>query len=100
MNSLQEVCSEGLDLILESGFNKPITAITLDHKKELATTLMLHYTLYRNKAALDQLKSGLSVLGVADAMSEYSELLKPFFTGVEQTPLTAGKCLWKNIKFC
>ena len=42
-------------------------------------TLKNHYTLYRNKAAIDQLKSGLGVLGVSEAMSKYPDILEEYF---------------------
>ena len=51
-----------MDIILDAGYSKPLVTISLDCKQELTSTLMLHYTLYRNKAVLDQLKSGLKVL--------------------------------------
>ena len=61
-SELQEVCSSGMDLILDAGYSKAIASISLDSKQELTNTLVLHYTLYRNKAVLDQLRSGLQVL--------------------------------------
>lgn len=82
---------EGIDLTLEAGYTKPATAITLAGRQELMDTLMLHYTLYRNKAVLDQLKSGMSALGVLDALEKYPHFLKPFFVHGAQAPLTAGK---------
>ena len=54
-------------------------------------TLKLHYTLYRNKAVLDQLKSGLDTLGVLNAMMKYPQILEPFFVSGLQAPFTAGK---------
>ena len=51
-----------MDIILDAGYSKPLVTISLDCKQELTSTLMLHHTLYRNKAVLDQLKSGLKVL--------------------------------------
>lgn len=51
---------------------------------------MLHYTLYRNKVVLDQLKSGLCVMGVADAMATHPELMETFFVAGKQAPLSGG----------
>ncbi len=66
------------------------TTITMARKQELVHILMLHYTLLRNKAVLDQLKAGLSTLGVLDAMAKYPTLLEAFFISGQQPPLTAG----------
>ena len=62
------MCSEEVDLIMEAGYAKSVIAITLTGKAELMDVRKFHYTLYCNKAVLDQLKSGLDVLGVMDAM--------------------------------
>ena len=83
---MQEVCLEGADLTLEAGYTKPITAIDIPGKTELMNTLRYHYTLYRNKVVLDQLRSGLSVLGVLSAMSKYPHILEPFFVCGKQPP--------------
>ena len=89
--TLREVCLEGVDITTEAGYTKPITTITITGKFELMNTLKFHYTLYRNMAVLDQLKSGLCVLGVLDAMMKYSSILKPFFVCGKQPLLTARR---------
>lgn len=87
MWTLCEVCFEGIDFTLDAGYTKPITAITLDGRAEIMKALMLHYTLYRNKAVLNQLKSGLTTLGVLSVMTKYPQVLKPFFVAVLQPSL-------------
>lgn len=77
-------------MTLEAGYTLAVTSIGMGGKSELLRTLMLHHTLLRNKAVLDQLKSGLSALGVLDAMSKYPTILEPYFVAGKQTPLTAG----------
>lgn len=88
--ALQAVCMEGMDMLLEAGYSKPIACITLAGRADLTSTLMYHYTLYRNKAVLDQLKDGLSALGVLDAMKSYPDVIMPYFVHGKQPPLTAG----------
>ena len=90
------MCSEEVDLIMEAGYAKPVIAITMTGKAELMDVLKFHYTLYRNKAVLDQLKSGLDVLGVMDAMIQWPRILEPFFVGGKQGPLTAGMHVYYN----
>lgn len=89
-STLRQVCEGGLNLIVESGFTKPVTSITITSKLEVMNALMMHFTLYRNKAVFDQLRSGLEVLGVSDAMRKYPDILEPFFVGGKRPPLTAG----------
>lgn len=50
---------------------------------------------------LDQLKSGLDVLGVLDAMTKWPRILEPFFVGGKQGLLTAGMHEYYNSSmFC
>lgn len=79
-----------MELILDSGYSKPVSSISVDTKEELVQSLKYHYTLYRTKAALDQLKSGLSILDVNKAMTDHPEVFKDFFVHTSK-PLTAGK---------
>lgn len=58
-------------------------------KANLMSTLMYH-VLYCSKAVLDQLKSGLSTLGVLDAMASCSDVIEPFLVYGKQPTLTAG----------
>ena len=85
------MCLNDVDITLEAGYTKPICSITMKEKIELTNVVLRHYTLYRNKAVLDQLKDGLGVLGVAKPMSQYGNILKPLFVGGMQPPLTVGK---------
>ena len=54
------VCTGGIDLhvLLEAGYS----SFHLDDVQ--SQTLMHHFILYRNVAVMDQLKSGLAVLGI------------------------------------
>lgn len=72
----------------------------MNEKQALTDTLVMHYTLFRNKAVFDQLKSGLSILGVAGALSQYSKKLEPMFAAGKRDSLTASKILnYYLIKF-
>ena len=75
---------------LDSGYSKLVTSISVDTEDELVQSLKFHYTLYRTKAALDQLKSGLSILDVNKAMSTYPDIFKDNFLHTSKL-LTAGK---------
>ena len=84
-------------MIIEAGYNKPIRTAS---KQEIRRILKLHYTLFRNKSCMDQLKSGLAALGVLDAMAQYSHILRPFFQCGWRDPLTAGICnIMRLVKF-
>ena len=81
---------ESMDILIESGYSRAVSTVTMKFKLELMRTLKNHYTLYRNKAAIDQLKSGLGVLGVSEAMSKYPDILEEYFVSQVKTALNAG----------
>ncbi|XP_062519772.1 uncharacterized protein LOC134194818 isoform X3 [Corticium candelabrum] len=93
-STLQDICSSGIDVLIEAGYTKPVSQISLENKTEVAKTLVIH-TLYRSKAVLDQLKSGLATLGLLDAMSKHPQILEPLFVFGNRVALTA-----ETIKTC
>ena len=93
VHSLREICFKAIDVTLDAGYTLPVTSIEIEGRKELVRTLMLHHVLLRNKAVLDQLKSGLSTLGILDAMCKHPNAFEPYFVAEKQKKLTAGKRL-------
>ena len=65
-------------------------SIKVNNKQSLIKTMMLHATVLRNKGVIDQLKNGLSCLGVLDAIVKYPHLLEPYFVAGKTAPLTTG----------
>ena len=90
---LQSVCESFIDTIVDSGYTLPMKGITMDNKDGLIRSIMLHATVLKNKAVLDQLKSGLASLGILNAIKENSSSFESFFVGGKNTPLTAGTCI-------
>ena len=76
-------------MIIDAGYSKPIASISVAEKDELMQAGKMHYVLLHNKAEIDQLKLGLAVLGVGEALNKSSELLRPLFCDMS-VPLTAG----------
>ena len=75
--------------ILESGYVKPLTFLSLEDVCILKQTLR-DYTLVRVKAEIDQFIEGLSALGVLETVRKYPALMSPLFTNLKK-PLTKGK---------
>ena len=74
--------------ILETGYRKPLTRLTLSDKPALMTTLKLHL-LFRVKPELDQFRDGLKACGVLGLVQRYQQLMAPFFVHTEKD-LTQG----------
>lgn len=87
---LQEICEENLDVLIDSGYTLPVQSIKMNNKHNLIKTIILHTTVLKNKAVIDQLKSGLSSLGVLDAIIKHPHLLESYFVAGKKVPLTAG----------
>ena len=92
---LQNICESYLDVIIDSGYTLPVQSIQVNNKQSLIKTMMLHATVFRNIGVIDQLKSGLSCLGVLDAIVKHPHLLAPYFIAGKTAPLTAGMYVWK-----
>lgn len=79
-----------MDVLIDSEFTLPVQSVKLSSKPSLIKTIILHATVLRNKGVLDQLKSGLSSLGVLDAIVKHPKLLESYFIAGKNSPLTAG----------
>lgn len=77
-------------LLLEAGYSKPIIRIKLNEKDTLQKILKTHFGVLRCKAELDQLKNGLSILGVGKALCDHPDLMDCFFLSSKAKPLNAG----------
>lgn len=60
-------------------------------KSTVVKAICLHYIIFRCKAELDQLKSGLGALGVANSMQANPILFEKMFTVSGQVKLTPGE---------
>lgn len=60
-------------------------------KSTVVKAICLHYIIFRCKAELDQLKSGLGTLEVANAMQANPVLFEKMFTANGQVKLTPGE---------
>ena len=82
------------DIIIDAGYSKPVTALTMSGKDDLIKNLKLHYyTLLRSLAEVNQLKNGLAVHDIADAMVKHADIMSPLFLAASTKTLTAGKLL-------
>lgn len=83
-------------LILETGYRKPLSQLTMDDKPAIRQTLRAHVIL-KVKAELDQFCEGLQTCGVLSAVMEHPSLMAPCFlwADVEVTP-GAPKVLQHN----
>ena len=85
-----ELLISNTDMVCEAGYSKPIVNSILADKDEIIRTIFLHQTIYRCLAELEQLKKGLNVLGVVDAMAKNPDVFFKFFTSINKRRLTAG----------
>ena len=75
---------------MESGYSKPTALIKMPDRDGLVGVLTKNYTILRSKAEFDQLRTGLAVLGVGEALQKYPHLTEPLFVFSQTKPLTAG----------
>lgn len=66
-------------MLIECGFNKPLTKIELSDKVNIIQTVTLHKVILGSLAELSQFRDGLASLGVLDAIRKYSHLICSYY---------------------
>ena len=90
VSALRQLLFDAADTVIDCGYSKPLTSANLVDIEEISDKVALHRTLLVSLAEIDQLISGLNVLGVADLIKEYPHLFLSFFTSEHRKKLTAG----------
>jgi hypothetical protein len=85
-----KICLAHMDEIIDSGYTKPVSTISLDDRESLTQCLKKHLCILKTKGELDQLKSGLNSLGVGRAMEQFPNIMSSLFLEEETEHLTAG----------
>ena len=84
---------ESAELLLSTGFRKPICQLIIEDKECLRSVLLDYHCLLKVKAEMDQFAEGLMSLGVLEMMKRYPELLSPLFVDAGSPPLSPGICI-------
>ena len=93
VNGMRKTLFDNADIIMNSGYTKPLMSAELSNVNEIVDTVSLQYTLLQSIAEMEQLKRGLNVLGVTNFMRDYPLLLTSFFTSQGNIKLSAGVLL-------
>ena len=74
---------DDFEFLIDCGYSKPLRDYVLDDKKEMLECVILHFTHYRIRAEVDQLKEGLAKVGVLPAIQSRPNLWKPLLCHTE-----------------
>lgn len=80
--------ADKFEFLMDCGYSKPLRDCVLDDKKEMLECVILHFTRYRIRAELDQLKEGLTKVGVLPAIQRRTNLWKPLLCHTESLKVT------------
>jgi hypothetical protein len=81
-----------LDLLLQTGYKKPITSLTLLDRPNIMSVLFDYHTMGRSKVELDQFGRGLALFGFLEIVKSNPQLWKVYYCN--DSILTPGKILW------
>lgn len=83
---------DNIDLLLECGFNKPVTRLhaCTEDKIEIIQVIALQKVILSPLAEMSDFRCGLSALGVGEALTKHGPLLHPFFCNDVNDTLTSG----------
>ena len=83
---------EAAELLLETGFRKPLMSLGLSDKKRVQEVLLGFHCVLKVKGEMDQFRQGLSSLGVLQALNNNASTMKSLFVS-PSCKITAGKCV-------
>ena len=83
---------EAADLLLATGFRKPLTKLQVADRAMIKSSLLDYYCLLKVKAEIDQFSEGLEDLGLLAMMKRQPSLFKPLFVCNDSACLLPGKC--------
>ena len=64
-------------LLLETGYDKPLTKLKLTDVEALISTMCDYHCLLKAKAAMDQFLEGLGCNGLTTYLQQYPDLVRP-----------------------
>lgn len=89
---------EHVDVLIESGFSKPVAKLELSHKEQIIRTVCLHKVILASLAELSQFRDGiLKIEGMRNVLAKHATLLEPFFCMNKQDKLTSGTYIINSI---
>ena len=77
------------DLLLQCGFQIPVSAINLSMKNTLVTVLVDYHCIVKCSAMMDQFRQGLNLLDVLSMVQKYPHQMKKFFVD-QHSVISAG----------
>ncbi len=78
-NLLQKWFMDNIDLLVDGGFNKPVSKCGLDDRVTIVQSACLQMVILNTLAELHQYMDGLASVSVREAIQNNSSLLKSFF---------------------
>lgn len=74
---MRQTLLDASDVVINSGYTKPLVSAKLSDIAEISKTIALHYTLLQSLAEMDQSKKGLESLGALEIINKNPDLLAP-----------------------
>ena len=85
--------SDQLSFRFDGGVSIPSTSVSIEDKEKIAIALAKNFVIYSCKAELDQLKDGLSHLGVLNIFQDHPKLMKPLLLSSGKRSLNSSQVL-------
>ena len=92
---------EGLDLLVATGFRKPVCSLTLSDRPSVINALLNYHLIAKVKTELDQFREGLDTFGFFYMVKRDPDIWKPFFV-FSVNHLTPGLCdtYTESLSYC
>ena len=76
----RDLLTSNYDILIESGFNKPIVTETLNGKDRIVRAITLHSVVLSSLAELSQFRDGIyKIEGLKNILEKHSKIIESFF---------------------
>lgn len=83
------VSKEEFEFFYDCGYSKPLASCDLTDRSDMLECVILHFTHYRIRAELDQIKEGLAQVGILQAIKSSPAIFKPLLCADRRLEITA-----------
>ena len=78
-DDLRSLALENCDVLLQSGYTKPIALFSIGEKTDIIHTITLHEVLLQSLGEAQQFKEGIGAFNVSQMLHTHGNELRPFF---------------------
>ena len=90
--------SEVQDLLLQTGFRKPVTSLAVGDKEEILSAIIDFHFMAKVKCVMDQFMEGLKAVGLLAEIQLQPAVWEPMFVHCNSHDITTGTTVLNHVR--